>query len=77
MNLFRSEEHIRKWPRFDSANEQGIVTLAELVQLFSGNFAKRRLDLDYVSRCGDYWKELLSKLTEIGKTRAFWAPPKS
>jgi hypothetical protein len=77
MNLFRSEEHIRNWPLFDLANEQGIVRLAEVVQLFSGNFAKRRLDPDYVSRCNSYWKELLGILAEIGKTKAFWAPPKS
>jgi len=77
MNLFRSEEHIHNWPHFDPANEQGIVTLAELVQLFSGSFAKRRINLDYVTRCGDYWKEMLNILAEIGKTRPFWAPPKS
>ncbi len=35
MNLFRSEEHIRNWSRFDPAAEQGIVPLANLVQLFS------------------------------------------
>jgi hypothetical protein len=54
MNLFRSEGHGRNWPPFDSANEQGIVRLTELAQLFSGNSAKKRLDLGYVSGCDDY-----------------------
>jgi len=77
MNLFRSEEHVRNWSRFDPTTEQGIVKLDELVQLFSGSFAKRRLDEDYVSHMPEYWRELVNVLKEIAKTRPFWAPPNS
>ena len=50
MNLFRSEEHIRSWSRFDPAAEQGIVPLADLVMLFSLDMFKKRLEPDYATR---------------------------
>ena len=50
MNLFRSEEHIRNWSRFDPAAEQGIVPLANMVKLFSLDMFKKRLEPDYVAR---------------------------
>ena len=72
MNLFRSEEHIRSWPRFDPAAEQGIVSLANLVTLFSLDMFKKRLEPDYISRSGQYVGEFLSAVAELGKTRPFW-----
>jgi len=39
MNLFRSEEHIRTWARFDPATEEGILTLLDLVKLFSASIS--------------------------------------
>jgi len=49
MNLFRSEEHIRNWVRYDPVTEEGILPLEDLVKFFSGKFSKKRLDLNYVS----------------------------
>ena len=72
MNLFRSEEHIKTWSRFDPAAEQGIVPLANLVKLFSLNMFKKRLEPDYVARVGEYAGEFFSAIAEVGKTRAFW-----
>jgi hypothetical protein len=72
MNLFRSEEHIRNWSRFDRAAEQGMVPLADLVKLFSGNMFTKRLEPDYATRSGAYAGEFLSVVAELGKTRPFW-----
>jgi len=74
MNLFRSEEHIRSWASFDPAAEEGIISLADLVDLFSVKHFTRRLDPDYFSR-GLYAGDLLAALTELGRTRPFWSPP--
>jgi hypothetical protein len=74
MNLFRSEEHIRNWARFDPATEEGILSLDDLVRLFSGNLFKRRLDRDYVSRSQEYLGEWVTELAEIAKVRPFWTP---
>jgi hypothetical protein len=72
MNLFRSEEHIRNWTRYDPATEEGIFPLESIVSLFSGDLFKHRLDPDYVSRSQDYFGGLLSVIAEIAKTRPFW-----
>jgi hypothetical protein len=76
MNLFRSEEHIRNWARYDPAAEQGILPLQEVVTVFSGTFMQKRLDLDYASHALEYFGETLSVISEIAKVRSFWTPPK-
>lgn len=72
MNLFRSEEHIRGWSRFDAAAEQGIVPLADLARLFSLDMFRKRLEPDYATRSRAYAKEFLAVVAELGKTRPFW-----
>ena len=75
MNLFRSEEHIRNWTRYDPAAEQGILPLENIVKVFSGKFMQKRLDLNYASHALEYFSETVSVISEIAKTRPFWAPP--
>jgi len=72
MNLFRSEEHIRNWDRFDPETEEGIIPLNDLVKLFSGNYFRRRLDSDWVSRSREYARDMVATFKEIGKTGPFW-----
>jgi hypothetical protein len=76
MNLFRSEEHVRNWARFDPATTEGIVTLPNLVKLFSGPYFRRRMDLNWVSKSRDYAREMVATMAEIGKTGPFWQRPK-
>jgi hypothetical protein len=77
MNFFRSEGHIRKWAQFDSRNEEGIISLQDLVKIFSGELFRRRLDPDYFSHIQEYRKERVVTLKEIGKVGPFWLPPNS
>jgi hypothetical protein len=72
MNLFRSEEHIRNWARYDPAAEEGIFSLEELVKLFTGDFFEKRLESNYVSNNQEFFGEWLSAVSEIAKTRPFW-----
>jgi len=76
MNLFRSEEHIRNWDGFDEGTEEGVTPLADLVTLFSGNYFRRRLDPDWVSRSQEYAFEMVATMQQIGKTGPFWQPIK-
>ncbi len=73
MNLFRSEEHIRKWNGFKAGTEEGIVELPALVKVFSGSLFTRRLDPDYVSNLKNYIGEFVGAVGEIGKVRPFWS----
>jgi hypothetical protein len=74
MNLFRSEEHIRNWARYDPAAEQGILPLGNIVEVFSGKFMQKRLDLDYASHSLAYFDGVVSVISEIAKMRPFWRP---
>ena len=76
MNLFRSEEHVRNWARFDPATAEGIITLPDLVKLFSGPYFRRRMDLNWVSKGREYAKEMVATMAEIGKTGPFWQRPR-
>lgn len=77
MNLFRSEEHIRNWARFDPATSEGILTLPDLVKLFSGIYFRRRLDPDWVSHSREYAREMVTTLAALGKSGPFWKRPKA
>ncbi len=73
MNLFRSEEHVRKWNGFKPGTEEGIVELSALVNVFSGNLFTRRLDPNYFSNYQKYVGEFVAAVGEIGKVRPFWS----
>ena len=75
MNLFRSEEHVRNWARFDPATVEGIIPLPDLVKLFSGPYFRRRMDSDWVSKSRGYVREMMATMAEIGKTGPFWQRP--
>ncbi len=74
MNLFRSEEHARNWSDFKPGAEEGIITLNDLADAFSGDLFRRRLDPDYVSHYGEYIGSFVAAVNEIGKVRPFWSP---
>jgi hypothetical protein len=75
MNLFRSEEHIRNWAQYDPAAEQGILSLENIVKLFSEKIFQKRLDSNYVSHIQEYFGEVLSVISEMARMRPFWSPP--
>ena len=66
--------HYPPLTRFDPATEEGIVSLPDLLKLFSGNLFQRRLDPDYVSQSKQYMGQFLADLAELGKARPFWQP---
>ena len=73
MNLFRSEEHVRRWDQFNPSSEDGIISLADLVVLFGTESRRHLLDKDYVSR----WlpkrgAERLQALEKIDKRVPLW-----
>jgi hypothetical protein len=75
MNLFRSEEHIRRWALFDPASEPGIIALSDLAVLFSTESRRHLLDGDYLERwAGKRWPERREALQRIGKAIPYWMP---
>jgi hypothetical protein len=76
MNLFRSEEHVRRWDSFAEGSDEGITPLPDMIKLFSGSYFKRRMDQDYVSHMFEYAKEMVQVMKEIGTSGPFWKRPK-
>jgi hypothetical protein len=73
MNLFRSEEHARRWTQFNPASEIGFISLPELAGFFGTETRRHMLDADYLSR----WfprraTERRDYMTRIGKAVPFW-----
>ena len=73
MNLFRSEEHARRWPAFQARAEEGFITLVDLAGFFGTASRRHMLDPDYLS----VWYprrgvERRAHLERIGKTTPFW-----
>ena len=52
--------------------EEGRQALHDLFKLFSGNYFRRRMDPDWVSRSREYAREMVATFNEIGKTGPFW-----
>jgi len=73
MNLFRSEEHARRWPPFTPRAEEGFIPLVDLAGFFGTESRRHMLDADYLStwfpRRG---AERRAYFERIGKTIPFW-----
>ena len=73
MNLFRSEEHARRWTQFNPASGIGFISLPELAGFFGTETRRHMLDADYLSA----WfpkraAERREHMTRIGKAVPFW-----
>jgi hypothetical protein len=73
MNLFRSEEHARRWALFNPASEDGFISLPDLAAFFGTESRHHMLDADYLSTW--YPKRAAERrafLEGIGKAMPFW-----
>jgi len=75
MNLFWSEEHVRRWVLFDSASEDGIRPVAEFANLFGLPMFRERSAPDYLQRLPALRQERLAAAERFAKGSPFWAAP--
>ena len=75
MNLFRSEEHVRRWPLYSSATEDYILPISTWLGIFSGPLFRERLASDYLKRGKEYVAEYHQALKESGKASPYWNYP--
>ena len=73
MNLFRSEEHARRWSQFHPRSEEGFISLPELAGFFGTETRHHMLDANYLSA----WfpkraAERRAFFEQIGKASPFW-----
>ena len=73
MNLFRSEDHARRWSQFTPRAEEGFITLTDLAGFFGTESRRHMLDPDYLSVWYPHRAvERRAYLESIGKTSPFW-----
>ena len=77
MNLFRSEDHARRWTHFVAGSEPGIRALGDLVALFGLPRYRERLAPDYLQRVAALSRDLPAALERLGQSSPFWriSPP--
>ena len=73
MNLFRSEEHVRRWARFDLASEDGIRPIADFAALFGLPMFRERGAPDYLQRLPALRQERMAAAEQFAKGSSFWA----
>jgi hypothetical protein len=73
MNLFRSEEHVRRWMLFDPASEDGIRPIVEFASLFGLPMFRQRFARDYLQRLPALRQERLAAAASFAKGSPFWA----
>jgi hypothetical protein len=75
MNLFRSEEHVRRWADFDPESADGIKPVRELATAFGGPLFTQRLSAEYLRRVQEWLPGLLADLDRLGGGSSFWQMP--
>lgn len=67
MNLFRSEEHVRRWPLYFQAADDYVMPVADWAEVFSVSMFRHRLDNDYLARSSVYLEDYRQALLAKGK----------
>ncbi len=75
MNLFRSEEHARRWSGFSAASAAGLLPVADAMAVMSTPRHRDRLSGRYVSSAPSSAPAFFERLREISRGDPFWAPP--
>lgn len=72
MNLFRSEEHVRRWSGYDPSAAPGTLAIHEWAYVFGVEFCRRKLDPEFFLFGLDLRGGLFQALRELGKSGPFW-----
>jgi hypothetical protein len=74
MNLFRSEEHARRWSGFSADTAAGILSFPDMVAIMSTPRHRERLNGHYVSSVASYAKQFFDTLRQVTRSSPFWDP---
>jgi hypothetical protein len=53
-------------------NTDGIISLDDLMKLFSGSYFKNRRDPDYFLKMGEYFGDIITTLDTLENAGSFW-----
>jgi hypothetical protein len=72
MNLFRSEEHVRRWSGYNPAAAEGTLPFGDWARVFGVEYYRTRLEPDFFLRGLELRQGLFQALKELGKSGPFW-----
>ena len=67
MNLFRSEEHLKRWLLYFQAGGDYVMSVGDWATVFSTSLFRRRLEPDYLARSPGYLEDYRQALRGMGK----------
>lgn len=67
MNLFRSEEHVKRWSQYYVGGEDYIMSVEDWAEVFSGPLFRNRLEPDYMVHGSEYLVEYHAAFERVGK----------
>jgi hypothetical protein len=53
-------------------NTGGVISLDDLMKLFSGSYFKNRRDPDYFLKMGEYFGDIITTLDTLENAGSFW-----
>ncbi len=75
MNLFRSEAHLKSWSGYQAGTEAGILSLSEIMAIFSTPRHSAKMSEDYISKAAQYAPLFVEKIKQVKAGMPFWATP--
>ncbi len=66
MNLFRSEEHVRRWHHYVNAGDDYLMPVGAWGSVFSASMFRNRLEPDFLAHSSEYLEDYRSALKDIG-----------
>ncbi len=72
MNLFRSEEHARRWFGYKPEAAAGLLTIQQLMELFSSPVFRQRLSGSYISNLATHYVATAAEFKRITGDHPFW-----
>jgi len=75
MNLFRSEEHVKRWQLYARGAEDYIMPVTDWARVFAGPMFRNRLALDYLDNVESYLQQYHDDLHAFGKASPYWQYP--
>jgi len=72
MNLFRSEEHAKRWSGYREEASAGLRPLEDILAIFSGRLFRERLSGHYVSDLKSLGQEQAKLMKKLTNDDPFW-----
>ncbi len=66
MNLFRSEEHVRRWHHYVNAGDDYLMPVGAWGSVFSASMFRSRLEPDFLAHSSEYLEDYRRALKDIG-----------